>query len=388
MKWMVAIVVTIGVTGLCRAAEFGADQRPAAAAPLLRTTASTATGHWVIQPEGKSAHWVGPQPAPRVLSLRASPAPVRQWANADVSFVTRDLTSVMPYMSVAAQIPLEDVIRKVRQAANWTDSAPSTLVLSATMKAPEYASQVAASAAPTAPAPTSNSKPVHTVTIRADQSAASPTPRPNPTTAPESQLAASAERRVALVIGNSQYRSAAFLPNPRRDAKTVADALRQTGFQSVELAMGLDRDAMLKTLRAFRDQADKADWALIYFAGHRIEIGRVNYLVPVDAKLLDDRDVKAETVSYEELLGAAGGPRTLRCPADERKERRPGQNEMTRRWLSIKLLMRSSAEANPVLDSVFDPRASRRGGAGCRLPNWQQKGGTGHALQSSLQGRG
>ena len=120
------------------------------------------------------------------------------------------------------------------------------------------------------------------------------------------------ERRVALVIGNSEYRSAAFLPNPRRDAKAVADALRQTGFQAVELAMDLDRDAMVKALHSFRDQADRADWALIYFAGHGIEIDRVNYLIPVDTRLVDDRDVKAETVSYEELLQTIGGARMLR----------------------------------------------------------------------------
>jgi hypothetical protein len=62
--------------------------------------------------------------------------------------------------------------------------------------------------------------------------AASPTPRPNPTTAPEyaSHLAASAERRLALVIGNSTYRSAAFLPNPRRDAKAVAHTFGRSAF--------------------------------------------------------------------------------------------------------------------------------------------------------------
>jgi hypothetical protein len=56
------------------------------------------------------------------------------------------------------------------------------------------------------------------------------------------------------------------------------------------------------------------------------------------------------------------GSVVIGCSADEHKERRPGQNEMTRRWLSIKLLMRSSAEANPVLDRYFTPgpRASRR----------------------------
>src|SRR5262249_23041956 len=120
------------------------------------------------------------------------------------------------------------------------------------------------------------------------------------------------DRRVALVIGNSQYRSVAFLPNPRRDASVVADALRQVGFEAVELALDLDRDGMIKALRSFRDKADQADWALIYFAGHGIEIDRVNYLIPTDARLTDDRDVKTEAVSYEELLTTVGGAKALR----------------------------------------------------------------------------
>jgi uncharacterized caspase-like protein len=114
------------------------------------------------------------------------------------------------------------------------------------------------------------------------------------------------------VIGKSSYRSVAVLPNPQRDAVAVAAALRETGFQSVELAVDLDRDGMVKALRSFRDQADRADWALVYFAGHGIEINRINYLIPVDAKLADDRDVASETVSYEELLNAVGGAKVLR----------------------------------------------------------------------------
>jgi uncharacterized caspase-like protein len=113
-------------------------------------------------------------------------------------------------------------------------------------------------------------------------------------------------------MGNSDYRSVAVLPNPRRDARAVADALRQTGFQTVELAVDLDRDSMVKALRLFRDQADNADWALVYFAGHGIEINRVNYLIPTDARLADDRDVQAETVSFEDLMRAVGGARALR----------------------------------------------------------------------------
>jgi tetratricopeptide (TPR) repeat protein len=123
----------------------------------------------------------------------------------------------------------------------------------------------------------------------------------------------STERRVALVIGNSGYTSSLVqtLPNPRRDAKLVADALRQAGFETVELT-DLDIAGMVKALQAFRNKADSADWALVYFAGHGIEVNRVNYLIPVDAKLADSRDVKHETVSYDDVAEAIGGARALR----------------------------------------------------------------------------
>jgi uncharacterized caspase-like protein len=91
----------------------------------------------------------------------------------------------------------------------------------------------------------------------------------------------------------------------------VAEALRQAGFDTVDLT-DLDLAGMVKALQAFRDKADSADWALVYFAGHGIEINRVNYLIPVDAKLADSRDVKRETVSYEDFAEAIGGAKALR----------------------------------------------------------------------------
>jgi tetratricopeptide (TPR) repeat protein len=151
------------------------------------------------------------------------------------------------------------------------------------------------------------------------------------------------ERRVALVIGNSAYRSVAFLPNPRRDAQSVADALRQTGFQTVEVAMDLDRDAMVKALRAFRTKADEADWALIYFAGHGIEIDRVNYLIPTDASLIDDRDVKSETVSYEEVLSAISNARALRMLILDACRVNPFKERMRRSALSRDVTVRGLA---------------------------------------------
>jgi tetratricopeptide (TPR) repeat protein len=123
---------------------------------------------------------------------------------------------------------------------------------------------------------------------------------------------AAAEVRVALVIGNSAYQSVEHLSDPRRDAEAVADALRQVGFQTVQLALDLDRNAMMKALRSFRDRVDKADWALIYFAGHGLEIDGVNYLIPVDAKLDDERNVWAETVRYDDMFSASERAKVLR----------------------------------------------------------------------------
>jgi tetratricopeptide (TPR) repeat protein len=137
--------------------------------------------------------------------------------------------------------------------------------------------------------------------------AAPPAKAPAPAAAPIAP-----EVRVALVIGNSAYQSVESLPNPRRDAEAVADALRRAGFRTVQLAEDVDHAAMMKALSSFRDVADNSDWALIYFAGHGIEINGANYLIPVDAKLADDRDVQAETVPYEELLSTVGHAKVLR----------------------------------------------------------------------------
>src|SRR5215212_5716991 len=78
---------------------------------------------------------------------------------------------------------------------------------------------------------------------------------------------ARAETRVALVIGNSAYTEVASLPNPSRDAETVAGAIRKAGFVSVRVVHDLGFDAMRRTLRDFAAEAEKADWAVVYYAG-------------------------------------------------------------------------------------------------------------------------
>src|SRR5262249_4496045 len=114
-------------------------------------------------------------------------------------------------------------------------------------------------------------------------------------------MRASSGRRVALVIGNSASKGVPVLPNPKRDAEAVVRALKGLGFQDVQLATDLSREALIGSLRNFSRASEAADWSLVYFAGHGLEIGGVNYLVPVDAKLEVDRDVPFEAVPLEHV---------------------------------------------------------------------------------------
>jgi Flp pilus assembly protein TadD len=128
----------------------------------------------------------------------------------------------------------------------------------------------------------------------------------------QAPTATPAAKRVALIIGNGAYKNVHPLPNPPRDAKLIAAALRDVGFQTVTLTNDLTRDRFFEALRAFARDAEKADWAVVYYAGHGFEIGGVNYLVPVDAKLAADRDAETEAVALEQVIAAVGGARKLR----------------------------------------------------------------------------
>jgi tetratricopeptide (TPR) repeat protein len=119
-------------------------------------------------------------------------------------------------------------------------------------------------------------------------------------------------RRIALIIGNSAYRNVHPLDNPQRDAKRIAGVLRDIGFQTVTLTNDLSRDKFFEALHAFGKDAEKADWAVVYYAGHGFEIGGVNYLVPVDARLAVDKDAETEAVALEQVIAAVGGARKLR----------------------------------------------------------------------------
>jgi hypothetical protein len=102
---------------------------------------------------------------------------------------------------------------------------------------------------------------------------------------------ASAERRVAFVVGNGAYKNVAPLPNPSIDAKSMATVLRNVGFDVVE-GTNLTRDQMTERLLQFGDKAQGAELAVFFYAGHGIAIAGTNYLLPVDADVKSEMDVK------------------------------------------------------------------------------------------------
>jgi hypothetical protein len=118
--------------------------------------------------------------------------------------------------------------------------------------------------------------------------------------------------RVALVIGNSAYTSAPHLANPGTDAKLVAAALHRAGFSDVDLQIDLTKADFEKALRAFQRKADGAEVALIYYAGHGLEIDGRNWLVPVDATLAEERDLPFQGIDLDMVLGAVTGAKGLR----------------------------------------------------------------------------
>jgi uncharacterized caspase-like protein len=107
--------------------------------------------------------------------------------------------------------------------------------------------------------------------------------------------------RVALVIGNGAYRHANPLPNPPNDAADVAAALRAIGFDVVE-GRDLDKRAMEAKIIEFGRKLDGANIAAFCYAGHGLQVGGKNYLVPVDAKVERAAELGFETVEVSQVL--------------------------------------------------------------------------------------
>ena len=112
---------------------------------------------------------------------------------------------------------------------------------------------------------------------------------------------AQADTRVALVVGNSAYQHVPALPNPLNDANDVAVTLERLGFTVRRLA-DASFDDLRRALLEFGPRARSADIALVFFAGHGMEIGGENWLIPVDAALKADLDVEHEAIGLRSIM--------------------------------------------------------------------------------------
>jgi hypothetical protein len=119
-----------------------------------------------------------------------------------------------------------------------------------------------------------------------------------------------ADNRVALVIGNGAYLHAPHLPNPTHDAEDVAAALKRNGFETI-LGTDLDQAGMQNAAIRFARAARTADVAVFYYSGHAMQFAGVNYLVPVDAELRDEADLR-RMARVDEILADLQQAKNLR----------------------------------------------------------------------------
>jgi uncharacterized caspase-like protein len=138
-----------------------------------------------------------------------------------------------------------------------------------------------------------------------------------------------------------------MLPNPANDARQIADVLKANGFASVRLVADATRANMIAALSAFQREADTADWAVIYYAGHGIEIGGTNYLVPIEARLRDDRDAQDEAIPMSRALDAIANARKLKLVILDACRDNPFLNQM-KRVVATRSVTRGLAAIEPL----------------------------------------
>ncbi len=117
------------------------------------------------------------------------------------------------------------------------------------------------------------------------------------------QATATTGKRVALVIGNGSYEFATHLPNPTRDAALFAQTIRNAGFEVID-GLDMDKNAMQAAIDRFTESAYDADVALVFYAGHGMQVEGKNYLIPVDAQLSSPAHLQTRTIQMDDIVSA------------------------------------------------------------------------------------
>ncbi len=169
-----------------------------------------------------------------------------------------------------------------------------------------------------------------------------------------------AAKRVALVIGNSAYEKTSKLKNPENDARTLADTLDAIGFDQVTLKLDQTYTQLRRSLSQFSRQAAGADVALIYFAGHGIEVSGTNYVIPVDAGLAHVDDVEFEAVEVSKLLSAMNRAGTLKLVILDACRNNPFKQSMASTG-TTRSVGRGLARVNPAGSDTLVAYAAKEG---------------------------
>jgi tetratricopeptide (TPR) repeat protein len=223
----------------------------------------------------------------RVLDLPGKDRPIDKWAKGRARTFIDKLAARTRHGTTSGGGPSSEPTSEPPRPT------PRSTTTAATPAPPLATSVTPPPATPKAVAPSPPSKlaaaPAQVVAPAAPSSMVAPAPVPP-------------GQRVALVIGEGKYKSANELRNPPHDAADVAAALRRLGFVVIE-GIDLDKQGMESKVRAFGRKLDQATLALFYYAGHGMQVGGKNYLIPIDAKLERASDLPFETIEVSQVLG-------------------------------------------------------------------------------------
>ena len=169
-----------------------------------------------------------------------------------------------------------------------------------------------------------------------------------------------AAKRVALVMGNSAYQNVSRLANPANDSEAMSAILRKAGFDVVELKRDLNVSEMRRALRDFADTVRDADVAIVYFAGHGIEIEGTNYVIPVDAVLEHDIDAFDQAIPLDRILTIIEPARQLRLVILDACRDNPF-NKTMKRTIGSRAVGRGLAKVEPESPNTLIAFAAKAG---------------------------
>src|SRR5882672_9355076 len=169
-----------------------------------------------------------------------------------------------------------------------------------------------------------------------------------------------ADKRVALVIGNSGYQNVARLGNPTNDASAITEILKGAGFDLVESRLDLKISEMRRVFRDFANSSRDADVAVVYYAGHGIEVEGTNYLIPIDASLEQDLDVYDEAFSLDRILVTIESAKQLRLVILDACRNNPFARAM-KRTIGSRAIGMGLAKVEPTSPNTLIAFASKAG---------------------------